>query len=255
MSIYPAIRLATISWMLGLAGGAGASAQVATGLVTDESTGVPVPGAEISLLDGSRDVGRRAVSDATGRYTIEAPAPGAYWVTADFLGYTRLESPLLNLEVERTVVVDFELPVDAIELEGLQVEAERDRELRERLRLYGVRPEALGARWLRRTEIERWPTAEDFGVALRAQAIASVQVSRGVERGGRPSVCVSYRRGGCALIVWNGTPVTPETAALIPPTSLESVVVLTPMEATLSYGTDGGNGAVLLFSIGASPGR
>lgn len=29
----------------------------------------------------------------------------------------------------------------------------------------------------------------------------------------------------------------------------------TPMEATLSYGTDGGNGAVLLFTLGTSGNR
>ena len=255
MSTYPALRCLTLSWLLAVAGTGGASAQVAMGVVTDESTGAPVAGAEIALLDDARDVVRRAVSDATGRYSVQAPEAGAYWITADFLGYARLESPLLSLEGERTVVVDFELPVDAIELEGLEVEAERDRALRERLRLYGVRPEALGARWVGRKEIERWQAAEDFGVALRAQAIPSMVVTRTADSGGIPRVCVSYRRGGCALIVWNGTPISERTAGLIPPMSLESIVFLTPHEATLSYGTDGGNGAVLLFSVGSSPVR
>lgn len=42
---------------------------------------------------------------------------------------------------------------------------------------------------------------------------------------------------------------------MIPPMSLESIVLLSPQEATLSYGTAGGSGAVLLFSLGASSGR
>lgn len=122
-----------------------AFAQVASGHVTDGSTGAPVVGAEISLLTGSRDVVRRSVSDSDGRYSIEAPEPGAYTLQADFLGYERLESPLLNVAADRTVVVDFELPVDAIELEGFAIEAERDRELRQRIRLYGVRPESVSS--------------------------------------------------------------------------------------------------------------
>ena len=228
----------------------GAHAQAATGRVTDESTGEPVAGAMISLLDSEREVAMRVASDSTGRYTVEAPHPGEYWLQADFLGYRLLESPLLRLEAERTVTIDFELPVDAIELEGLEVETRRNEELRQRVRLWGVRPEELGARWVDREQIERWQTAEDFGVALRAQAIAGVEVIRYVERNGMPGVCVSIRNGGCALVVWNGQPVSELTAGLIPPMSLEAVVLLTPMEATLSYGTDGGNGAVLLFTRG-----
>lgn len=230
-------------------------AQAAAGRVTDESTGEPVAGAMISLLDSEREVARRVVSDSAGRYTVEAPDPGEYWLLADFLGYELLESPLLRFAGGDTVTVDFELPVDAIELEGLEVAAQRNEKLRERVRLWGVRPAELGARWVDREQIERWQTAEDFGVALRAQSIPGVQVVRGVEIDGSPVVCVRIRGGGCALVVWNGQPVSEVTAALIPPMSLEAVVLLTPMEATLSYGTDGGNGAVLLFTLGASGNR
>lgn len=232
-----------------------AHAQTATGRVTDGSTGEPVRGAMISLLDSEREVTRRVVSDSTGRYTVEAPDPGEYLLLADLLGYELLESPLLRFDADRTVTVDFELPVDALELEGLRVAAERNEELRRRVRLWGVRPGDLGARWVDREQIERWQTAEDFGVALRAQGIPGVQVIRGVEIDGSPVVCVRIRSGGCALVVWNGQPVSELTAALIPPMSLEAVVLLTPMEATLSYGTDGGNGAVLLFTLGASGNR
>lgn len=232
-----------------------AHAQAVAGRVTDESTGEPVAGAMVSLLDSEREVTRRVVSDSAGRYAVEAPDPGEYWLVADFLGYQLLESPLLRFAGGDTVTVDFELPVDAIELEGLEVAAQRNEELRERVRLWGVRPEELGARWVDREQIERWQAAEDFGVALRAQGIAGVQVIRGVEIDGTPVVCVSIRSGGCALVVWNGQPVSEVTAALIPPMSLEAVVLLTPMEATLSYGTDGGNGAVLLFTLGASGNR
>lgn len=233
---------------------AGARAQTISGHVTDQSTGEPVRGAMVSLLNAERDVTRRVVSDAAGRYVVDAE-PGEYWLVADLLGYERLESPLLRLDDDRTVTVDFELPVDAIELEGLEVEAERNEALRRRVRLWGVRPDDLGTRWVDREQIERWQTAQDFGVALRAQAIPGVQVTRSFEINGEPDVCVRIRAGGCALVVWNGQPVSPETAGLIPPLSLEAMVLLTPMEATLSYGTDGGNGAVLLFSGGMSGNR
>lgn len=251
MSLHPALTL-LIATHLMVTSTTPASAQV-TGRVTDGSTGEPVAGAMISLLDGSRDVVRRSVSDSAGRYTVQAPEPGDYWLTADFLGYERLESPLLALDRERAVAVDFELPVDAIELEGLRVEAERNEELRRRVRLYGVRPEELRDRWVDREQIERWQAAPDFGVAVAAQGIAGVTVRRNHERVGRtPRICVRVRSPGCALVVWNGQPVSNETAALIPPMSLEAIVLLRPTEATLSYGTAGGNGAVLLFTLGSS---
>lgn len=226
-----------------------AAAQAATGRVTDESTGEPVAGAMISLLDGSRDVVERVVSGPSGRYTIQAPDAGAFWITADFLGYRRLESPLLAMDDARTVTVDFELPVDPIELEGLAVEAERNEELRQRVRMWGVRPDDLGARWVGREQIERWQAAEDFGVALRSQGIAGIEVIRSLDGHGMPGVCVRIRQGGCALVVWNGQPVSQVTAGLIPPMSLGAIVLLRPQEATLVYGTDGGNGAVLLFGL------
>jgi len=205
------VLLLTVHLALGLPGRA--TAQVATGRVTDESTGEPVVGAMISLLDGSRDVVERVVSGPEGQYAISAPEAGAFWLTADFLVYQRLESPRLAMEDARTVRVDFELPVDPIELEGLAVEAERNEELRQRLRMWGVRPD------------------------------------------GMPGVCVSIRGGGCALVVWNGQPVSEVTAGSIPPMSLGAIVLLRPQEATLVYGTDGGNGAVLLFTQGMSGNR
>ncbi|MDX1494153.1 MAG: carboxypeptidase-like regulatory domain-containing protein [Longimicrobiales bacterium] len=239
--------LLTASMALGLPGQA--ASQLATGRITDESTGEAVAGAMVTMLDASRDVVRRVVSGPAGQYTIQAPEPGEFWLTADFLGYQRLESPLLALGEASTVTVDFELPVDPIELEGLEVAAERDEELRQRVRMWGVRPDDLGPRWVDRKQIERWQAAEDFGVALRAQAIAGVEVIRSIVGNGMPGVCVSIRNGGCALVVWTGQPGSQVTAGLIPPMSLGAVVLLRPQEATLIYGTDGGNGAVLLFSL------
>lgn len=231
-----------------------ASAQIATGRVSDGATGRPVAGAEISLIGGEREVVRRVVTDSAGLYSVRAPEPGDYWLIADFLGYERLETPLVTLTAERTSIVDFELPVDAIELEGLEVDAQRDEAVRRRVELYGVRVDDLGARFIDRHQIERWQTAEDFGVALRYQGLAGVQVTRGQDGSPPvPAVCVRIRGNrGCALNVLNGQPVSETVAALVPPEALEAVVVLRPAEATLSFGTDGGNGAVLLFTRGAS---
>jgi len=226
----------------------GARAQTATGVVTAEDTGAPLEAASVALLSARRDVVRRVATDSGGRYVLRVPEPGAYIVVADHLGHLQLESPLASFVDEQTVTIDFELPVDAIELDGIRVEAERQADLRRRVGLYGVRPQELGLRWVDRDAIERRQTATDFGVALQWQAIPSLTVIRSEDAGGPPSVCARYRGGGCAMTVLNGQPVPLDAAAMVPPIAIEAIVFLTPSEATLSFGTEGGNGAVLLFT-------
>ena len=75
-------------------------------------------------------------------------------------------------------------------------------------------------------------------------------IQRGDDVGGRPFVCVRIRRGAanCALTVLDGQIVDSELLGMYPPEALGGILVLSPMEATLSFGTAGGDGAILLFS-------
>jgi hypothetical protein len=227
-----------------------ASAQVVEGRTTDETSGEPLGAVEIRLLTADQSVANTAVSDSSGAYELEIPTGGAYYVQADMLGYQRLRSPLLELSTSRRFTADFELPPDPIELEGLDVEVEAMARIERELVSYGVRLDDLGERFVSAADIARRPTALDFGKVLQWQSIPGLQVLRGDDLT-PPAywICVRLQiRGGCAVMVLNGARITLEAAYDIPAHVLRAIVVLRPEESTLLYGTDGGSGAVLLFT-------
>jgi Carboxypeptidase regulatory-like domain len=227
--------------------------QAVTGRVTNDVDSIALRGVSVLLISESGDVERRAITDPTGRFLIRASA-GNYRVVADHLGYQRLESPLMRVAIDQTVTIDFELPIDPIEVEGVRVEVQRHEELLRRVAQYGVFLNNIGRRYVPRSEIERRETALNAGEILQWQNLAGVTVAWGNVP---PTLCVQVtrNRGRCALTVLDGAVVDDEFAASVPPEYLEAIVVLTPMEATLSYGTDGGGGAVLLFTRASVRGR
>jgi len=235
------------------AGSRPAHAQTVQGTITDENSHRPLQLAEIRLVRRDLSIARTAVSDSTGRYRISPPEPGAYHVEADLLGYQSLHSPLLALDEDKTYTADFELPVDPIELEGMQVEVEAIEAIRRELRSYGVRVNELGERFVDAGDIARRAGAMDFARILQWQMIPGMQVIRS-EDAAQPdvkqTVCIQVvpRNAGCALLVLDGALITSQAAAELPTTNLRAMAVLRPEEATLLYGTDAWAGAVLLFT-------
>jgi hypothetical protein len=110
----------------------------------------------------------------------------------------------------------------------------------------------LGQRFVPLEAIERRETADDFGQVLQWQSVPGMRVLRGLDTGGPPTVCVILTRSrSCAITVLDGHIVPSEVAGSTPVETLGGIVVLTPVEAATSFGTDGGNGAVLIFTKGA----
>lgn len=227
-------------------------AQSVQGRITEEGVGRSLPGVDIRLLDAARELVVRAASDELGMYLIEAPEAGNYYVVVDLIGYRRLETPLVALQAGVAMNVSFEMPSDAIELEGLRVEADRLEEIKRDVAMFGVRVDDLGERFVDAETIAKRPMASDFGLVLQWQSIPAMRVVRGHDQfnPGKPDVCVmlSQARDRCALTILNGALVTRETAASIPPEALEAIVVLDEYESSTLYGTDGGGGAILLFT-------
>jgi hypothetical protein len=230
-------------------------AQIVQGRITDELAGQPLHAVEVRLLTADDDVAAVAVSDSVGSYAVRAPRGGVYRVQADLLGYLQLRSPLLDLPEGRTVTADFEMPNDPIELEGLRVEVEAMERIREELRSYGVRVDALGEGFVDAETIASIPSASDFGKVLQWRSVPGMRVVRSDDvsvaaRVGNPRVCVRLIPGRpqCAVTVLNGTRITLEAAYLVPAAALQAIAVLQPEDATTLYGTDGVGGAVLLFT-------
>lgn len=228
-----------------------AEAQTVRGRVTEEGSARPLPSVDIQLLDASRELVARAAGDVSGLYSIDAPAPGNYYVVVDLLGYQRLETPLVELAAGDTLSAAFELPLDPIELEGLRVRADRLEEIKREISRFGVNPDVMGQRFVDAETIARRPGVRNFGKVLQWQSIPQMSIVDGDDVGSpKPFVCVRLRMNSerCAITVLNGAPVTLEAAASIPPEAIEAIAVLEPYEATTLWGTDGGGGAVLIFT-------
>ena len=73
-------------------------AQTISGQITDASTGRPVSGVAVILFDRNDRLAARAVSDAEGRYRVQAPEPGSYRLRFEIPGYRLVITEILSLK-------------------------------------------------------------------------------------------------------------------------------------------------------------
>ncbi|MGW8266804.1 MAG: carboxypeptidase regulatory-like domain-containing protein [Longimicrobiales bacterium] len=106
-----------------------AAAQVVRGQLLNGETGLPLEGAMIVLQGPSGELGT-VLSNATGRFILQAPGPGTYSIRADRIGHASTTSDLFRLSSGDTVDIRLVAEVRAIELEALEVSGERRCEVR-----------------------------------------------------------------------------------------------------------------------------
>ena len=75
------------------------------GVVTDQSTGQPVEGAQVFL----QGTGYGTVTNATGRYFLISVPPGTYTVTAKRIGYAQQDRPNVQVQIDVTRELNFAL--------------------------------------------------------------------------------------------------------------------------------------------------
>lgn len=117
---FPLLLRVAVVWLLLLP--SLASAQVLRGRVVDPSDGGAVEGAMVVLLD---EEGRRRaamLTSATGLFRLEAPGAGRYRLRADRIGYRSAYSSGFDLARVDTAHVIIQAEVDAIPLEGIEVD-------------------------------------------------------------------------------------------------------------------------------------
>lgn len=90
------------------------------GRVTEANTGEPLPGVSV-VLDGTM---QGTVTDTDGYYTILNVRPGVYDVRASFVGFTPEVRSDVNVAIDLTTEVSFELREETIGLDEVVVEAE-----------------------------------------------------------------------------------------------------------------------------------
>jgi len=93
--------------------------------VSERDSGAPVFGAFVSLLNEEGETIRSALTNETGRYLFPVSDPGVFQVKAELIGRKTQVSPMFRLAAGESHQVDLELPVEAIPLEGIDVEASR----------------------------------------------------------------------------------------------------------------------------------
>ena len=92
-----------------------------TGIVTDAQTGEPLAGAQV-YIEGT---GRGALTAENGRYFIVNVRPGVYTVVAELIGYQTFRKENVQINIDQTRQVNFDLTPQAIAVEEIRVEAER----------------------------------------------------------------------------------------------------------------------------------
>jgi hypothetical protein len=103
------------------------------GVVRDDSTRRPLPGAVVSLLDGSgKELGKSARADSLGQYMLSAATAGTYRVRATRIGHTPLTSNSMALLGAQVITLNLAMSAVAVRL-GTVVVAERRRLNRDEL--------------------------------------------------------------------------------------------------------------------------
>ena len=99
---------------------AGTTGKIA-GVVTDLSSGDPLPGARV-YIEGSSS-GTLTASD--GSYTLLNISPGLKTVTASLIGHRSVSQKEVRVLTNLTTTLDFVLPTEVLEMPGMIVVAER----------------------------------------------------------------------------------------------------------------------------------
>lgn len=98
-----------------------AYAQIIRGQVVDASTGAPIQGAFVVLLDSAGVHWGETLSGDGGAFVVRAPRPGRYVLRAERIGYADRLSDTLRLAQGQVLTYRFAIGVKPVNLEGLKV--------------------------------------------------------------------------------------------------------------------------------------
>ena len=124
-------RLLSVAWgfalVLMLGPWAQASAQTSTGTIRGfvrDNTGNPIPNVTVVATQEATNFQRTSITAANGFYNVPGLQPGQYTLRATSIGYADLERPV-RLLIGQTLNLDMQMGVQAVQLEGLNVQASR----------------------------------------------------------------------------------------------------------------------------------
>jgi outer membrane receptor protein involved in Fe transport len=151
------------------------------GTVVDKETGEALPGANVTI-EGT-NLG--AAANVQGGFIILNIPPGIYSVKTSFIGYETVTISNIRVSVNLTTEVDFELPIETIEVESIAIVAERPL----------VNKNATNETHIMTSEdIQNMPVRTYAGVVSTAAGVVSARNTMYV-RGGRADEIAYYVDG------------------------------------------------------------
>ncbi|MDE2796335.1 MAG: carboxypeptidase-like regulatory domain-containing protein [Gemmatimonadota bacterium] len=169
------MRLASLTLLLAALAPLRAAAQPVVGVVAEEGTGTPVPGAMVILFDSAGTQVGRVLSNAAGRFLIHAQAPGSHYITVERIGYANWTTDRFEPGAGAGLIT-IRVPVEAIPLEGLDVSSGRRCE---------VRPEEGAATARVWEEVRKALSAEDYTREASLYAYTLFRYNRQLDRDAR----------------------------------------------------------------------
>jgi hypothetical protein len=174
--------------------------QVVEGRLFDNETRAAVVNGTVALRDSLGAVVARAGTDEEGRFSLEAPAPGAYSVLAAGMGYRSTPTSPFMVEEEGITSIEVFLHPKPIELDPLLVTAERIRTELQRQGFYRRKGKGYGY-FISPDEIQRRPPVNELEVVLRAPFVYRSEQFAGSESrvvmraSGRPCIPLLFVDG------------------------------------------------------------
>jgi hypothetical protein len=237
-----------------------ARAQVILGMVMEEGSRTPVPGAEVVLVAADGRQLRTVLADSAGVFRIAPSVPGAYTLRVRSIGFAEYVSDSIEVDRGETVEVEIRLGRAIIPLEPLIVTARS----RDTGRMSGfndrMRTQSFG-RFFTRSQIERRGGSRTSDLLRSVPGVSVVPVRiRG--RSGPERSLLAMRRGTgtCEPAIFiDGVRVRqfPESTIddLLTPESLEGVEVYTSSAGAPTQFTEPGTcGTVLFWTRQGEPG-
>ncbi len=232
-----------------------ALAQQVRGTVVEAETGTAVAGAAVRLLRPEGKLVEVAETDSVGRFLLAPEKGGSYRVQVERIGYAPMQR---DVRIKGGEELRLELTVKPVEVGAVVVQLPRGA-AEAHLRQLGLDPRAFGGYLVTADRIDRRAaSAHDFGDLLRDENIPGLRVREVMLHpyDTMPSgLCVELTRNArsqnCAPVQVYvddsllGNPLL--ALGMLPPGSVESIILLRPSEAAVLFGPNSVRGVLLVY--------
>jgi len=92
-----------------------------------QQSGTPAATAIVTARNEGTGLERTALTGEDGRYVVRLLPPGQYTVSTQVIGFASSVRQAVPVSIGQTTTVDFTIAVQAVEIEGIQVQTERNR--------------------------------------------------------------------------------------------------------------------------------